>query len=445
MATQTDREINKQIAQMKEDLKREPANLTNYVEFVNKLQASKKLFEELSDKKKKLEEMKAVLGKYRVKDENSFANQTKISNLQAKIDVLTDLLAETEEDIKKADERAKSGKESNMESLVEVITEEQKKIADYISKIESETLMSKATPNKDALTELKRLEQKFETTMSKISEFRDYEKTLNAEPVPIKEIDEFQVKYARRFKIWNNLSNFQDLKKKWYYENWKEQNSEEILKIVGQYAKQNMEMKMKMAKEDVDEVLDELIAEVKSVDEHKVLISALGSRAMMERHWKKVYDKLDAQMPPNLDLSIYLQELIEQHHAMDHVDAIEDISGAAQGEMQIQQTMEGVVARWEEINFTVVGYRDQKERYIIADIEDLITALEDDTMTVSTMMGSKFVVEIKTEVETMERKLIYLSELIDEWLKFQKQWMYLENIFNAEDIIKQLPNEAKSF
>lgn len=107
--------------------------------------------------------------------------------------------------------------------------------------------------------------------------------------------------------------------------------------------------------------------------------------------------------------------------------------------------MDGVTQRWEEINFTVVGYRDQKERYIIADIEDLITALEDDTMTVSTMMGSKFVVEIKTSVETMERKLIYLSELIDEWLKFQKQWMYLENIFNAEDIIKQLPNEAKSF
>ena len=116
MATQTDREINKQIAQMKEDLKREPANLTNYVDFVNKLQSSKKLFDELSDKKKKLEEMKAVLGKYRVKDENAFTNQTKISNLQAKIDVLTDLLAETEEDIKKADERAKAGKEQNMES-----------------------------------------------------------------------------------------------------------------------------------------------------------------------------------------------------------------------------------------------------------------------------------------------------------------------------------------
>lgn len=60
-------------------------------------------------------------------------------------------------------------------------------------------------------------------------------------------------------------------------------------------------------------------------------------------------------------------------------------------------------------------------------------------------MGSKFVVEIKSRVETMERKLVYLADLIDEWLKFQRQWMYLENIFNADDIIKQLPAEAKMF
>jgi len=35
--------------------------------------------------------------------------------------------------------------------------------------------------------------------------------------------------------------------------------------------------------------------------------------------------------------------------------------------------------------------------------------------------------------------------VIEEWLAFQRQWMYLENIFNAEDIQKQLPQETKSF
>jgi len=60
-------------------------------------------------------------------------------------------------------------------------------------------------------------------------------------------------------------------------------------------------------------------------------------------------------------------------------------------------------------------------------------------------MGSKFVAEIRDEVEMWEKKLGYISDCIDEWLVFQKSWMYLENIFNAEDIQKQLPAEAKMF
>jgi dynein heavy chain len=66
-------------------------------------------------------------------------------------------------------------------------------------------------------------------------------------------------------------------------------------------------------------------------------------------------------------------------------------------------------------------------------------------MTIGTSMGSKYVAEIREDVESWEQKLAYISDCIDEWLVFQKAWMYLENIFNAEDIQKQLPAEAKQF
>lgn len=57
-------------------------------------------------------------------------------------------------------------------------------------------------------------------------------------------------------------------------------------------------------------------------------------------------------------------------------------------------------------------------------------------MTVQTMMGSKHVVEIRDDVENWEKRLGYISDVIDEWLVFQRTWMYLENIFNSEDIQK---------
>lgn len=82
--------------------------------------------------------------------------------------------------------------------------------------------------------------------------------------------------------------------------------------------------------------------------------------------------------------------------------------------------MKSVKERWQGINFVVVPYRDSKDRFIIAEVEDLITQLEDDTMQVSTMMGSKFVATHREDVDRMERKLVYLADVIDEWLKFQR-------------------------
>jgi dynein heavy chain len=41
--------------------------------------------------------------------------------------------------------------------------------------------------------------------------------------------------------------------------------------------------------------------------------------------------------------------------------------------------------------------------------------------------------------------LLYVSDCIDEWMKCQGQWMYLQPIFDSPDIMKQLPSENKKF
>lgn len=49
------------------------------------------------------------------------------------------------------------------------------------------------------------------------------------------------------------------------------------------------------------------------------------------------------------------------------------------------------------------------------------------------------------KVEAWEKRLGLLSETLDEWVAVQRNWMYLETIFCAEDIQKQLPDEAAKF
>ena len=61
------------------------------------------------------------------------------------------------------------------------------------------------------------------------------------------------------------------------------------------------------------------------------------------------------------------------------------------------------------------------------------------------MLGTKYVQFIKADVESYEKKLLLISDIIDEWLTCQRNWMYLENIFNAPDIQKQMPKESAKF
>jgi DNA repair exonuclease SbcCD ATPase subunit len=106
MATDTDRQITNGLTKMRDNLTKPITNLTSYVEFVNRLNQSKEQYDKLSDQKKKLEEMKAVLGKYRVKDENAYTNQSKISQLQSKIDQLGDELMAVKDIITEAEANA---------------------------------------------------------------------------------------------------------------------------------------------------------------------------------------------------------------------------------------------------------------------------------------------------------------------------------------------------
>uniref|UniRef100_A0A8C1Q525 Dynein, axonemal, heavy chain 2 n=1 Tax=Cyprinus carpio TaxID=7962 RepID=A0A8C1Q525_CYPCA len=77
--------------------------------------------------------------------------------------------------------------------------------------------------------------------------------------------------------------------------------------------------------------------------------------------------------------------------------------------------------------------------------DEVFQALEDNQVTLSVMKASRFVKAFEKEVDHWERSLSLVLEVIEMILTVQRQWMYLENIFLADDIRKQLVRETAEF
>ena len=58
--------------------------------------------------------------------------------------------------------------------------------------------------------------------------------------------------------------------------------------------------------------------------------------------------------------------------------------------------------------------------------EEVFQALDDNQVTLATMKASRFVKPFLPEVDSWERKLSHVLEVMEMILQVQKQWMYLE-------------------
>lgn len=51
----------------------------------------------------------------------------------------------------------------------------------------------------------------------------------------------------------------------------------------------------------------------------------------------------------------------------------------------------------------------------------------------------------ETQIEDWNRKLNMISDVLEAWMSVQRNWLYLQPIFESPDINRQLPLEGKKF
>ena len=160
---------------------------------------------------------------------------------------------------------------------------------------------------------------------------------------------------------------------------------------------------------------------------------------MKPRHWEEIKSttKLEFSVTSGMNM-MQLMDIGLNHY----VHLIEDTCVAASKEAALEKALSKMELNWADAEF---GTKEWRTGRILAGIDEIQQELDDQIVKTQAMHGSRYVKPFLSRVDAWEHTLTSLQDIIDNWLKVQAAWLYLEPIFSSDDITRQLPTESSMF
>jgi len=188
-------------------------------------------------------------------------------------------------------------------------------------------------------------------------------------------------------------------------------------------------------------IANDIKSQVVAFRPHVPMIVALRNPGMRERHWAQLSASLGFDVAPNDETT--LNTFIELNLG-EHIELLQKVAESASKEFQIESALDKMVAEWDGMEVQVVAYKDTGTG-IIKGVDEVGMILDEHITMTQAMSFSSFKGPFEERIDAWNAKLFVVSEVLEAWLKVQRDWLYLQPIFESPDINKQLPTEGKKF
>lgn len=177
------------------------------------------------------------------------------------------------------------------------------------------------------------------------------------------------------------------------------------------------------------------------------IIKNLTKDALIKKpvYWLSIVEATQLPGLKSVQQVITLNELINSHKIMDHIEVLDEICTRAEKEYSLDvKYNEEVLEILKKKRLEYMAHKNTGT-YIIAGVDDIMQLLDEKLTLLMIMKQNPNIKPIKGEVEKTEKKLRTYQDMFDAWVKCQRDWIYLEPIFSADGMEKELPDPTKWF
>ncbi|XP_040850987.1 dynein heavy chain 12, axonemal [Ochotona curzoniae] len=364
-------------------------------------------------------------------------------------------------------ENAKLKKENELIARREKLILEIEKIA---RRMEEFSEFAELDRMQQYVTDVRQLQKRIQDSEEAVQFINKEEELFRWELTKYPELDKLKVNIEPYQKFFNFVLKWQRTEKRWMDGGFLDLNRETMEAEVDEFSreifktlkffqlkqkkelqeKRRAERRLSLMEEKIEEAPKEnptitmcaaVMEQIKTFKEYVPTVSILCNPGMRARHWKQMSDIVGYDLTP--DSGTTLRKVLKLNLAP-YLEQFEVISAGASKEFSLEKAMRTMIGTWDDIAFHISLYRDTGV-CILSSVDEIQAILDDQIIKTQTIRGSPFIKPFEKEIKAWEDRLIRIQETIDEWLKVQAQWLYLEPIFCSEDIMQQMPEEGRQF
>ncbi|XP_045784195.1 dynein axonemal heavy chain 6 [Maniola jurtina] len=283
------------------------------------------------------------------------------------------------------------------------------------------------------------LMEKLQGYSARDKQIREWQKIFKIPPARLEMLDEAINDVKLRQMLWKSSKEWMELYQTWYEVPFNTLDIDEIQATTINYGKIFNQLDKGLPP---NKILPGCKETINVIKEKLPVMSYLRNPALKPRHWVKIEEILRTRITPDMVVTL---KMLEDLQAFQHAEELMEVAGQASSEAGLEALLKKVEEIWATLEFPVILHKDARDVYVLGGLDEIQAAVDESNIHVSTILSSRNCGPIRSRVEEWAKNLELFARTVDEWYTCQQTWIYLEVIFSAPDIQRQLPNETRLF